>query len=130
MLPATAADENVGIPDITTKDSNIHAGIRYLDFIRDRYFPDLEIDPVNQTLLAMASYNAGPNRIQSLRKKAAAQGLDPNKWFGNVEIVTAREVGREPVKYVANIYKYYITYRMTAVQMTARAEERKRQGVE
>jgi len=130
LLPATAADENVGIPDITTKDSNIHAGIRYLDFIRDRYFSDPEIDPVNQTLLAMASYNAGPNRIQSLRKKAAAQGLDPNKWFGNVEVVTAREVGREPVKYVANIYKYYITYRMTAMQVTARAEERKRQGVE
>jgi len=130
LLPDTAADPNVGIPDISTPEANIHAGIKYLQFIRTRYFSDPEIDALNQTLLAMASYNAGPAKINSLRQKAAAQGLDPNKWFGNVEVVAAREIGAETVKYVSNIYKYYIAYRMSVEQMSARSEERKRIGLD
>ena len=39
-------------------------------------------------------------------------GLDPNKWRGHVEVVAAREIGRETVTYVANILKYYLAYRM------------------
>jgi len=30
LLPSTAADPNVGIPDVTTLDNNIHAGTKYL----------------------------------------------------------------------------------------------------
>jgi len=130
LLPDTAADPNVGIPDISTPEANIHAGVKYLQFVRNRYFSDPAIDPLNQTLLAMASYNAGPAKINSLRQKAAAQGLDPNKWFGNVEVVAARDIGTETVKYVSNIFKYYIAYRMSAEQMSARSEERKRQGID
>jgi membrane-bound lytic murein transglycosylase MltF len=129
LLPTTAADPNVGIPDISTMDANIHAGVKYVNFLRSRYFNDPAIDNVNQTLLAMASYNAGPARIASLRKKAAEQGLDPNRWFGNVEVVVAKEVGREPVQYVANIYKYYISYRMAITQIEAREAARKSQGI-
>src|SRR3546814_7013121 len=40
LLPSTAADPNVGIPDITTERNNIHAGVRYLRFLRDRYFSE------------------------------------------------------------------------------------------
>jgi membrane-bound lytic murein transglycosylase MltF len=129
LLPSTAADPNVGIADIHDADSNIHAGIKYLDFIRQRYFDDPAISRFNQTLLSFASYNAGPARVQSLRQKAASQGLDPNVWFGNVEIIAAREIGNETVQYVANIYKYYITYRMAAQQGLARAAEREAQGL-
>jgi membrane-bound lytic murein transglycosylase MltF len=130
LLPTTAADPNVGIPDISTPEANIHAGVKYVEFLRSRYFNDPAIDTVNQTLLAMASYNAGPNRIATLRKKAAAQGLDPNKWFGNVEVVVAKEVGRETVQYVANIYKYYVGYRMAMAETSARRAARKEQGIE
>jgi membrane-bound lytic murein transglycosylase MltF len=129
LLPTTAADPQVGIPDITTPEPNIHAGVKYVNFLRSRYFSDPAIDPINQTLLAMAAYNAGPSRINSLRKKAEAQGLDPNKWFGNVEVVVAREVGREPVQYVANIYKYYVSYRMSIAQAEARRTAREKQGI-
>lgn len=38
-------------------------------------------------------------------------GLDPNRWFNNVEILVSAEVGREPVDYVANIFKYYIAFK-------------------
>ena len=37
-------------------------------------------------------------------------GPDPNKWFQNVEIVAAREIGRETVDYVAHILMYYVAY--------------------
>ena len=37
-------------------------------------------------------------------------GLDPNQWFNNVEVLVAREVGRETVRYVSNIMKYYVTF--------------------
>ena len=38
LLPSTAADANVGIPDITTAEDNIHAGIKYLNFIPEPLF--------------------------------------------------------------------------------------------
>jgi membrane-bound lytic murein transglycosylase MltF len=116
MLPSTAADKSVGIPDISTVDNNIHAGTKYLRYIVDHYFDDPEIDEVNRTLFAFASYNAGPNRIRRLRAKAAESGYDPNQWFRNVEVVVANDVGREPVQYVSNIFKYYTVYSLLTEQ--------------
>jgi membrane-bound lytic murein transglycosylase MltF len=47
-----------------------------------------------------------------LRREAEAQNLDPNLWFNNVERVAAARVGRETVRYVRNIYKYYVVYKL------------------
>ena len=116
MLPSTAAGKSVGIPDISTEENNIHAGTKYLRYIVDHYFDDPEIDEVNRTLFALASYNAGPNRIRRFRTTAADQGYDPNVWFRNVEVVVANEVGREPVRYVGNIFKYYTVYSLLVEQ--------------
>ena len=33
-------------------------------------------------------------------------------WFNNVERVAAARVGQEPVRYVRNIYKYYVAYKL------------------
>jgi membrane-bound lytic murein transglycosylase MltF len=130
LLPSTAQDPNVNIPDITSADNNIHAGVKYLDFIRQRYFSDPEIDRFNQTMFAFAAYNAGPARIRKLRNKAAQQGYNPNLWFDNVEVIAAKEIGHETVQYVANILKYYIAYRLSAQQQVQRAQERKNRGVD
>ena len=35
------------------------------------------------------------------------------RWFGNVELVAAKDVGQETVQYVSNIYKYYVAYKLT-----------------
>jgi membrane-bound lytic murein transglycosylase MltF len=126
MLPSTARDPNVDIPDITTAENNIHAGIRYLNYLRDQYFDDLASDPFNQTLFALAAYNAGPARVRSLRGKAAGQGYDPDRWFDNVEVIAAREVGREPVTYVANILKYYVAYSLSVAQQQQRETQREK----
>lgn len=124
LLPSTAADANVGIPDISTAELNIHAGVKYLDFIRTRYFSDPEMDKFNQTMFAFAAYNAGPARVRKLRSKAADMGYDPNIWFDNVEVMAAKEIGRETVQYVANILKYYVAYRLSLKQQLQREEAR------
>jgi len=112
LLPSTARDKNVGIPNIEVLEHNIHAGVKYLRFIMDRYYKDEEMDELDKHLFAFASYNAGPARISGLRAKAKQMGLDPNRWRGHVEVVAAREIGRETVTYVANILKYYLAYRL------------------
>jgi len=38
LLPTTAGDKNVGVDNIEKLENNIHAGAKYLDFLRDRYF--------------------------------------------------------------------------------------------
>ncbi len=80
----------------------------------ENYFQDAKMNRINRGLFAFASYNAGPNRIAKLRKQAEAEGLDPNVWFNEVELVAAREIGAETVTYVSNIYKYYVAYQMAA----------------
>jgi len=117
LLPSTARDSNVNIPDIKVLEKNIHAGNKYLRFLDDRYFSDSSIDRFNQVLFTFASYNAGPGKVTRLRKEAAKMGLDPNVWFGNVEVVAAKRIGRETVQYVSNICKYYIAYRLIVDQL-------------
>ena len=111
IMPETAKDPNVGIPEIHLSDKNVQAGVKYLRFINDRYFADAEITSEDGVFLSLAAYNAGPRKIANAREEAAAMGLDPNVWFDNVEIAAARVIGREPVVYVRNILKYYSQYR-------------------
>jgi len=113
LLPSTAGDKNVNIPDIEELENNIHAGVKYLLFLRDRYFEEEPMDKLNKMLFSFAGYNAGPAKVAKLRKEARQAGLDPNVWFRNVEIIAAKRIGRETVQYVSNIHKYFIAYRLS-----------------
>ena len=124
VMPKTAADPVVNIPDISSPENNVHAGTKYLAWLRDTYFDDLADAPAEQMYFTMAGYNAGPTRINRLRKEAAARGRDPDVWFENVEELVAAEVGVEPIVYVANIYRYYIAYRRAFSEHEARLESR------
>ena len=124
VLPTTAQDVSVGIQNIDELENNIHAGTKYLSVLRDRFFADGDLDPFERTLFTMAGYNAGPNRVNRLRKRAAERGLDPNRWFGNVELVVAASVGHEPVDYVRNIYQYYVAYKRGLAELEARKKVR------
>jgi membrane-bound lytic murein transglycosylase MltF len=118
LLPSTAADPNVNIGNLKKLENNIHAGTKYLAFIRDRYFNDAAINTENRLALSWAAYNAGPARVLKMRDKAEKMGLDPNIWFSNVELAAGKMTGRETVQYVANIYKYYVAYKL-ASQVTS-----------
>ena len=128
LLPSTAADPNVGIPNIERVEPNIHAGVKYLHFIRNRYFEAEPMDNLNKTLFTFASYNAGPARVASLRRETGNEGLDRNVWFRNVEIVAAKRIGRETVEYVGNIYKYYTAYRLIVDKLELKEKARRRMG--
>jgi membrane-bound lytic murein transglycosylase MltF len=120
LLPSTATEPAVAIKDIHKVEPNIHAGVKYMRWIVDNYFNDENLDLKQQELFALASYNAGPNRVRRLRRKAEARGLDPDIWFDNVEVIAAEEIGRETVQYVSNIYKYYLAYTLLAEQRARR----------
>jgi membrane-bound lytic murein transglycosylase MltF len=130
LLPSTAEDKNVAIPNIYELEPNIEAGAKYMAFLKERYFSGPELDEINGSLLALASYNAGPGRIRRLRREAEQRGYDPNRWFDNVEVIVAEQVGRETVQYVGNIFKYYLTYRWINTADAERAAARRATGME
>lgn len=107
IKPSTAADPNIGINDISTPESNVHAGVKYLRFIADHYFDDPKLDDFNRILFALAAYNVGPNKLVRLRDQAS----NPNEWFGEVEWEVSNSVGAVPVEYVRKIYMYYLEFR-------------------
>lgn len=71
---------------------------------------DGELSDIERNFFAVAAYNAGPNNIRKARELARTMGFDPNKWFENVEMTTAKLFGIETFLYVRNVYKYYVVY--------------------
>jgi membrane-bound lytic murein transglycosylase MltF len=126
VMPDTGKALNVG--DIHLLEPNIHAGVRFIRSLIDRYYANEPMDDVNKVLFAFASYNAGPARVRQLRNGASARGLDPNVWFNNVERLASERIGRETVTYVSNIYKYYVSYLLIQGEYVRRRELRKGVG--
>jgi membrane-bound lytic murein transglycosylase MltF len=124
VIPKYAAASPINVKDVGTADKNIEAGVKMLNNFKDAYFKDPAISQVDKTLFTFASYNAGPSRIAGLRRKAAKDGLDPNKWFGNVELEVAQSIGQETVTYVDNIYKYYVAYKLTLQERMGKEKAR------
>ncbi|MCC6213023.1 MAG: lytic transglycosylase F [Burkholderiales bacterium] len=110
VMPATGAELKVG--DIAIAENNVHAGAKYMDQLIKLYFADARFDDTNRSLFAFASYNAGAGAIAKMRAEAKKRDFDANKWFNNVEVVTAERIGMETTTYVRNIYKYYVSYRL------------------
>jgi membrane-bound lytic murein transglycosylase MltF len=124
LMPDTGKEMRVG--DIHELEPNIHGGAKYMNQLMTRYFADAHFSEQDRTLFAFASYNAGPGAISRMRGEAAKSGLDPDKWFDNVEVVVARRIGVETTTYVRNIYKYYVAYKLTLdAQEAARAAREK-----
>ncbi|MBK8322409.1 MAG: lytic transglycosylase F [Betaproteobacteria bacterium] len=122
VMPATGKDLAVG--DIAQLEPNIHAGVKYMRFMMNTFYAKEPMTDLDKALFTFASYNCGPGRMKGLRAEAAKRGLDPNRWFRHVELVTADKIGAETVTYVSNIYKYYMAYKLVAEQEAERARAR------
>jgi membrane-bound lytic murein transglycosylase MltF len=121
---STAASKDIDVPDIVSSaDRNIYAGTKYLRYLISTYINDPHVDDRNRVLFAFAAYNAGPGNLKKFRDQAAAMGLDPNRWFDNVEHTAAAIIGRQTVQYVSNIRKYYIAYTLSDKITTKRASD-------
>lgn len=125
VRPATARDKQVGIPGIDKLEDNIHAGVKYLAFLRDHYFSAAQIGPEDRLYFSLAAYNAGPTNVARMRARARRMGLNPNRWFGQVELAALRQVGRETVRYVRNIVKYSTAFKLAMATEQRRKEQRK-----
>jgi membrane-bound lytic murein transglycosylase MltF len=124
IMPDTGKELRVG--DIHELEPNIHAGAKYMNQLMTRYFADAKFSEQDRTLFAFASYNAGPGAISRMRGEAAKGGLDPDRWFDNVEVVVGRRIGVETTTYVRNIFKYYVAYKLALdTQEAARAAREK-----
>jgi membrane-bound lytic murein transglycosylase MltF len=128
VMPPTGKELKVG--DITLLEPNIHAGVKYIRLLVDRYYANEAMDDLNKMLFAFAAYNAGPGRIRQLRREAVAQGLDQNVWFDNVERIASERIGRETVTYVSNIYKYYVTYLLIQGEYIQRRELKRKDAAD
>lgn len=124
IMPDTGKDLRVG--DINRLEPNIHAGAKYMDWLMTNYFADAHFAEQERALFAFASYNAGPGAISRIRREAAKAGLDPDKWFDNVEVVVARRIGIETTTYVRNIYKYYVAYKLALDSQEAVSKAREK----
>jgi membrane-bound lytic murein transglycosylase F len=128
VLPSTAVELGFDGADITDPEIGLHAGVRYLDWTRDRF--DGLVPPTQQTWFALAAYNVGQGHVRDARQLARDQGLDPNRWFDNVEqAMLLKEQpefyrqtrfgyarGREPVNYVLAVRRRYEAYLTLPVQ--------------
>jgi membrane-bound lytic murein transglycosylase F len=126
ILPRTA--RQVGVDDPYDPESGISAGVRYLAWTRDR-FPK-ELPPDERAWFALAAYNAGSGHVNDARRIAVEEGLDPERWFGQVEtamlLKRKPEYARrsrfgycrcgEPVQYVREIRQRYQAYTRVAAR--------------
>lgn len=121
ILPRSA--RQVGISgDLTDPETNVRAGLRYLDWLRERFEEELRVE--DRMWFTLAAYNAGAGHVRDARRLAAALGLDPDRWFDNVEEAMLRLAerrhfrharfgyvrGGEPVEYVRRIRERYQAY--------------------
>ncbi len=120
VLPRTA--KQLGFTDLRTPEEGIHAGVRYLAWLRERFDEDISVH--DRTWFALASYNAGLGHVRDARRLAKRLGMEPKRWFGEVEramLLLSRNKyaqkahhgyvrGRETVKYVREIRNRYEAY--------------------
>jgi len=126
VRPSTASGKNIGIGDVHLPENNIHAGVKYLAFLRDRYFSDPGIRPRDRVRFALAAYNAGPAKIKKMRRTAGKMGLNPDRWFRNTEIAALKYIGQETVRYVSNINKYYLIFKLVFEKDRVRSNEKRK----
>ncbi|WP_159674763.1 transglycosylase SLT domain-containing protein [Andreprevotia sp. IGB-42] len=122
--PQTA--RNMGVSDPHGNEGNITAAGRYLAHLREMY-ESPAISDSDQLFFMLAAYNAGEGRVQQLRKQAAKEGLDPNRWENNVAQVARKSVGPRLIDYVSTVSRYYFAYQKKAGKTAASAADARKQ---
>lgn len=116
----TASEPYINIPYIKglkNIENNVHAGVKYFQWIKKRYFNKRkDMTEEARIRMSLASYNAGPGRVLQAIKKTKQMGLDPNKWFRNVELGMLQLGVPEPVLYVSEINKHYVSYLLLGIK--------------
>lgn len=129
LMPLTAKE--LGCRRAFDPDENIKAGVKYMYRLRKKFKNDVSTN--DKMCFALASYNGGYGHVIDARKLAAEQGLDSNRWSGNVEKafekLSRKKYSKRArygscrsdiiINYVNNIYIRYYHY---AQKTNAKAE--------
>ena len=106
MQITRSAAQGVGVSNISHLQGNVQAASRYLAMLRRRFFASRQIAEPERLAFALAAYNMGPQRVQSLRAEARRRGLNANQWFFQVERVAMEQLGLAAVSHVSSVNKY------------------------
>ena len=120
LMPRTAKE--MGVKDISDPASSIRGGVKYLDWLRDRFDADLTIS--DRLWFTLAAYNAGAGHVQDARRLAGQLGHDPDRWFDHTEqamlLLEKKQYakkarygyvnGSQPVNYVRDIKQRFEAY--------------------
>lgn len=125
MLPRTARE--FGVKNLRDPEQAVRSGVAYLAWLHSRFEPDLTVK--DRIWFSLAAYNAGFGHVTDARRLASRRlGLDPNRWFDNVEeamrLLSKRSYyrntvhgyvrGYEVIKYVREIRERYRSYVQTS----------------
>ena len=120
LMPRTA--HSLGFKNIDAPKESIQAGIKYMDWLRDRFNSELPI--AERLWFSLAAYNAGIGHVHDARRLAGQMGLNPDRWFSNTEsamlLLSKKQYaskarygfvnGKEPVNYVRDIKQRFEAY--------------------
>ena len=83
VMPDTG--KNFGIDITSSPENNMKAGIRYINWLHSIFDPKIPDDKERINFI-LAAYNAGPGHVLDAMKLAEKNGMNPQKWDGNVAI--------------------------------------------
>ena len=83
IMPVTG--RNFGIDITASPKNNIRAGILYISWLNE-LFESKVPDEQERLYFILASYNAGPGHVLDAMRLAEKNGMDPQKWDGNVAV--------------------------------------------
>jgi membrane-bound lytic murein transglycosylase F len=124
IMPVTG--RNFGIDITASPENNIRAGILYINWLYSIF--DAKItDKEERLLFVLASYNAGPGHVLDAMRLAEKNGMNPQKWNGNVAVWLLKKSepqyykdsvvrngyfrGKESVKFVSEVLDRFEHYK-------------------
>jgi membrane-bound lytic murein transglycosylase F len=124
VMPVTGESFDI---DVTASPlNNVKAGTMYISRLQS-IFESKITDPEERIKFILASYNAGPGHVLDAMKLASKNGMNPEKWDGNVAVWLLKKSdpkyfndsvvkngyfrGTESVNFVTEVLERYEHYR-------------------
>jgi membrane-bound lytic murein transglycosylase F len=124
IMPVTG--RNYGIDITSSPENNMKAGTQYINWLHSIFDPKIS-DEKERVYFILAAYNAGPGHVLDAMKLTEKNGMDPQKWDGNVALWLTKKSepryyndivvkngyfrGTESVAFVAEILNRYEHYK-------------------
>jgi membrane-bound lytic murein transglycosylase MltF len=133
IMPVTG--RNFGIDITASPKNNIRAGIMYISWL-NKLFESKVPDQQERLYFILAAYNAGPGHVLDAMRLAGKNGMDPQKWEGNVAVWLLKKSepqyyrdsvvrngyfrGKESVKFVSEVLDRFEHYKNIIPQEKSR----------